>query len=289
MKKITILALAFLTACATSQKEKEGLEARYNHRMDSITNLMAMQDSAINEFISSFNEIELNLDSVAKKQNVISMELDKSKGELRGSAKIRINSQIEAINAIMDKNEAKITELNRRLKNSNVNIKEFKKTISLLNDQILEKNTEMEVLNGKLAIYRINVVLLQVAVDTLSGENYEKTKLIEEQTNVIHTAYYIVGKTKELSEKKIIDKSGGLLGIGKSKKLSEEFDTQHFSKIDYTQTLTIPIYSKKAKLITTHPFDSYILDKDNNKFTQMRIINPDKFWSASKYLVVATN
>jgi hypothetical protein len=57
--------------------------------------------------------------------------------------------------------------------------------------------------------------------------------------------------------------------------------------VDYTQVLSIPIYSKTAKVVTTHPADSYILDKDNNnQYTTLRIIQPERFWSASKFLVV---
>jgi hypothetical protein len=82
-----------------------------------------------------------------------------------------------------------------------------------------------------------------------------------------------------------------LLGIGKTEQLSANFDNSKFTKIDYTQTTTIAVNSA-MKIVTTHPTDSYTLEKDatdKNKVTNIVITNPEKFWSASKYLVVIKN
>ena len=38
--------------------------------------------------------------------------------------------------------------------------------------------------------------------------------------------------------------------------------------------------------MTSHPADSYSLDKDSNGQYVLRITNPDRFWSLSKYLVI---
>ncbi|MGZ4038226.1 MAG: hypothetical protein ACXVPQ_10395, partial [Bacteroidia bacterium] len=85
---------------------------------------------------------------------------------------------------------------------------------------------------------------------------------------------------------KIIDKTGGLLGIGKTSRLNSEIDPGNFTKIDYTKVQSIPINSRKAKLVTTHPSDSYTWNKENDQITALTITQPEKFWSASKYLVV---
>ena len=62
-----------------------------------------------------------------------------------------------------------------------------------------------------------------------------------------------------------------------------------FKTVDITQTNTIPINSKEAKLVTSHPSDSYKLQVENDKVTNIVITDPDKFWKASKYLVILTN
>ena len=99
----------------------------------------------------------------------------------------------------------------------------------------------------------------------------------------------MIGKTKELQEANLINKAGGLLGIGRTPKLSESFDKEKFTRIDYTQISSIPVNSDGVKIITIHPADSYILDKDTkdkNLVKSIVITNAEKFWSASKYLVI---
>jgi len=62
----------------------------------------------------------------------------------------------------------------------------------------------------------------------------------------------------------------------------------NFTKIDYTQISTIPVNSKKVELVTTHPDGSYKIEKNNDLVSDILITDPEKFWSASKYLVVLT-
>ena len=79
------------------------------------------------------------------------------------------------------------------------------------------------------------------------------------------------------------------MGLGKTARLNSNIDNNKYTKIDYTQTMTIPINSDGVKIVTSHPADSYTLDKDaKNKdmVINLTITNPEKFWSASKYLVI---
>ena len=289
MKKYFLIAAAGLVlySCNTNEKEMKAL----NHDRDSLMMLVNERDSSLNEFMISYDEIEKNLDAVAAKQDIISMNIDKQPKELKTSTKDRINAEIKAINDLMEKNRSKIAELNRKLKNSGSKIAGFEKMIQSLNEQVAQKDTELLALNTQLTSLNTQVAQLQTSVDTLSVVSSQQANTISEQTTSLHTAYYIVGKSKELQESKVIDKTGGLLGIGKSPKLSDAFDNSKFTRIDYTQTMSIPVNSD-GKIVTTHPKDSYELDKDTkdkDKIVNVRITNPEKFWSASKYLVVVKN
>ena len=69
------------------------------------------------------------------------------------------------------------------------------------------------------------------------------------------------------------------------KKLSENFNTQNFSQIDISTLKMIKLEAKKVKLITTHVADSYSVVETNDG-CNLYIQNAEKFWAASKYLVV---
>lgn len=284
MKKLILIALSavFIYGCNNRQAEID----QATHQRDSLSAIINERDSSINDFLTSFSEIQTNLDSVARKQNAISVNIDEQKGELKKSAKDQINDNIAAINEMMNKNRVKIAELNRKMKKQGARIAEFEKLIKSLNDQLAQKDQELTALNEKLNSLNSQVAQLQTTVDTMTQTSAVQRHTIEDQTVRLHTAYYTVGKTKELQTNKIIDRTGGLLGIGRTSKMNTNVDNSKFTKIDYTAVSTIPVGSKKMKMVTYHPADSYTLNKDKDMIVSVQISNAERFWSGSKYLVI---
>jgi hypothetical protein len=291
MKHVICLAAALLLLTSCNREELE----RSKQQRDSLMSIVNERNGAldereksINDFISSFNEVERNLDSVAARQQVLYLHADKARGDVKASQKDRINAQINAINNLMEENRNTITDLKRKLKGSSKLNQKLKETIATLQAQLAQKDSELAALNEKLAALNVQVAQLQTSVDTLTAQNSRRGKTIEENTATMHTAYYVIGKTKDLQEKGLIDRKGGLLGMGKTSKLSSNFDNSKFTKIDYTQTMSIPVNCSGVKIITSHPTDSYKMETGEKKdqVKNLVVINPDKFWSASKYLVV---
>jgi uncharacterized coiled-coil protein SlyX len=278
---IVPLLLVVLSACNQAELAKS------NQDKDSLIAVLNERDASINDFVTSFNDVERNLDSVAVRQHIINVTSDKP-NELKGAQRSHINSEIEAINNLMSQNRKKIAEINHRVKSSANKNRQLEKMIATLNDQLTQKNTELADLNAKLNALNAEVTLLQTSVDTLNARNGMQSQTIADETKALHTAYYIIGKSKELQNAKIIDRQGGLLGIGKTAKLTGDFDNSKFTQIDYTQTSSIAVNSD-MKIITSHPSNSYTLDKsdkDKDLVNNIVITNPEKFWSASKYLVI---
>ena len=52
---------------------------------------------------------------------------------------------------------------------------------------------------------------------------------------------------------------------------------------------SLPLNSKKAKLLSTHPSDSYTLEAGDDGMQTLKINNPSAFWKQTKYLVVMIN
>src|SRR4051812_42847136 len=114
MKKILFIAAIPLlfTACDHTKTEETNAAA------DSLTAVINERNASLTNFISSIDEIESNLDSVAAKQQIISLYVYKPGNESKGSKKEHINSEIQAINNLMTKNREKMESLSKRLNNS---------------------------------------------------------------------------------------------------------------------------------------------------------------------------
>src|ERR1043166_4787656 len=107
MKTLILAASASLLMISCNREEL----ARSNQQKDSLLTVLKEKDtdlgqkeSSITEFISSFTEVERNLDSIAARQNLITTNTDRSRGEFRATQKDRINENIKAINELMMSN-----------------------------------------------------------------------------------------------------------------------------------------------------------------------------------------
>ncbi|MEM8891318.1 MAG: hypothetical protein AAGD28_25295 [Bacteroidota bacterium] len=271
------------------QLEKENKE---------LTEQNQMQDSLMNDFISTFNEFEENLAVIKEKEQMIEMSAEDP--ELRKSSKDQIVSDIQMINDLLDRNRTLIDDLTAKVEKSERNNRRYLASISRLKKQLEERDTEVSTLKDELATMSFTVESLNGKVDTLNQVTRtltEETNLqtariaeqesqigeqldqIENQTTALNTAFYVMGSSKELKDKAVMN----------SKRLNNNFDEGAFTKINITEVQTIPLNTKKAKLLTSHPSDSYVLNEEGKEIASLEITNPERFWKTSKYLVVVTN
>jgi hypothetical protein len=87
----------------------------------------------------------------------------------------------------------------------------------------------------------------------------------------------------------VLTKEGGFIGMGKAEKLKADFNKTYFTQVDVSETTSIPLACKKAKLITVHPTESYKFDGPEGKIEKLIITNTEEFWSTSKYLVIVVD
>lgn len=285
MKKILfyVLVASIFVSCQNTgnNEELEKLKAE-NARLQGEA---YSRDSTINDYLMSFNQIQENLAVIREKENIITINA-KSGNELQQDDRDKINNDIQLINELMEKNKKKIASLRKKIKNADLKIAEFEKMIAMLNEQLADKDKEIAGLKEQLLALNFTIDKLNAKVDTLIEESEVKTEVINKQTDELNTAYYVIGTYKELKEHKILSKSGGFIGIGKTEKVQQDFDQNYFTKIDIRKSTEFPLNAKKAELVTAHPSDSYKLDTKDKKVVKITITNPDKFWKASKYLVI---
>jgi predicted nucleic acid-binding Zn-ribbon protein len=286
MKQLCVLFLTVILASGCENFKTQYEQA--SREKDSLLTLAIGKEAAIDSFISSFTEIEANLDNITQKQNMITSQT-KNSIEFSRDAKQRINESIQAINELMEKNKSELENLKKKLKGSNARISSLEKMIASLQEQIVQKDAELANLNSQLLSLNKNIDSLHVFIDTITADNTTKSQIISDQTSKLHTAYYVVGTYKELRDKNVLNKEGGFLGLGKEQKLKPDFNNEVFTRVDFTQLATIPVNTKGAKILTNHPSDSYRIDGDKKMVKSLMITDAEKFWKVSKYLVIVTN
>lgn len=275
-----LTASTILSSCTDYKSQIAQLQ---NEKQKLIQNA-AYKDSTINDFVSSINEIENGINAITEKKKLVASETG---NEVSTDAKARIQNRILEIDELLQNNKEKISALSKKLKNASFKIDGLEKMIADLNAQISTKDTEMLILNNQISSLNQTVNGLNTQVADLNKIASDKSTTIEKQTSKINTAYYAAGTYKELEAKKVVVKDGGFLGLGKAQMVKKDFDRNAFATIDITKLTSIPLKGDEVELLTNHPSDSYTLKVNATKTeSTLEINNPEKFWSASKYLVL---
>jgi DNA repair exonuclease SbcCD ATPase subunit len=277
--------MVFFVTLGCNQKEKQEI-ARLNKENQTLTLQTHQKDSAVNEIFQSLNTIESNLSEIKAKESIISVK-SSGKDEVTPEVRTRINDDIKVINDLMNKNKKEIARLNRLLKQSNLKSEEVDKKMAELTRQLGTRDSLIASLKTDLEKMNFSVASLNASLDTMKNQETQLKSTVSNKTKAMNTAYYVAGTKKQLLAENVISKQGGFVGIGRSNKLRPDFNETKFQRIDIRQLNEIPVNSKKIEIVTTHPKSSYEVEKNQDgNVDKIKITDPDKFWSASKYLVV---
>lgn len=291
MKKLIFALVIPVLVLAAGCNQKNEEIAMLKAKNDSLISMGFVKDSTVIDFVNAFNDIQSNLDSIKMQEKIISKSVEGS-SEVKTRAKDQINSDINMIYRLQQENKAMVASLRAKLKKSGIYSVELEQMVATLNKQIEEKDVQIAQLKDDLAKVNVQVtdlttkvVDLNANVVDLSTANTEQQQIIEEKTAEMNTAYYVIGTSSYLQEKKIITKEGGFIGLGRSKELTPEMNKSNFTRVDITQLKGLSIMKNKATLLTSHPKTSYRMT-GKNLSDSLVITNQKEFWSLSKVLVI---
>lgn len=284
-KHLLIFAVFVLavTSCNTKQGDYEALQAE----RDSLAQVQQRMQEEIDSYFATVNQIETNIEKIKNAEKVISMQPFGSDSDV--DTRNKITDDLSYINEMLKANREEIERLKKTINKSAIRSTELERTIVRLTKALEEEALKVKELEVKLEekdalIYQLSdeIETISSNMENLKEENQVQTSKIREQDEAINTAWYVFGTRNELKEQNIVTPQGW---FRPSRVLESDFNKNYFVRIDARKTKSIPLYSSRAKILSTHPKSSYSLEKENDSFTLL-ITDTDEFWSVSKYLVI---
>ena len=279
MKKLFIFAMCAMAMASCNEGAKKA-EAQAQAERDSLNQVIAQKDDEINDMMTTLIDIEEGFREITEAQSRVTL----AKNGEGTNTKQRITENFQFIQSMMQQNKDLIAKLQQQVRESSIKSDKLKKIIANLTETMEKKDQQITEMKEQLELKNIHIGELKYAINTmredaqaLQDENEAQSKTINAQDKQLNTAWYACGTEKELKGQQI---------LVKGKVLQGNFNKDYFTKIDIRVDNTIKLYSKSAKLLTTHPSSSYTLQPDANKQLTLRITDPQAFWSTSKYLVV---
>ncbi len=281
MKKIVFIAAVGLAIMFSAcQEKKNALDTVPVAQRDSLSRIIEQKENEINDMMATINDIEDGLREINAAEKRVSVA---RQGE-GSNQKLRIRENMEFIQSTMAQNRELVKKLQQQLRESSFKGDQLRRTIENLTAQLEEKEKMLQQLRAELEQKDIHIAEqaeriegLNKNVSSLVEETTQKQQTINTQDKQLHTAWYVFGTKRELKEQNIL-RDGDVLRAN--------FNKDYFTKIDIRIDKEIKLYSRSAKILTSHPASSYTLTQDANRQYVLRVTNPQQFWSTSKYLVV---
>ena len=270
--------LLLLVGCG--QKTDNTMELALAQQRDSLESIIQQKDNEINDIMGTMNDIETGFRAINEAEQRVSVAR-----QVEGvSSTERIRENMQYIQEAMQQNRELINKLRNQIRQGSVNSEQLRRTVDNLTRQLEEKDTQIRQLQAELQVKDVQIGELTEKVEDLSNnvntlreETTQKSQTISTQDKQLNTAWFVYGTKSELKEQNIIQDG---------KVLQSNFNREYFTKIDIRVDKDIRLYSRSAKLLTSHPASSYKLEQDAQKQYVLRIQNPQLFWSTSKYLVI---
>ena len=234
---------------------------------DSIVNLYALYIQKIKDNINEINKQELIINN--KKNNSDFIEEDTTD----------IIKSIKILSKKLQENESMILALNNAVKQEKDKNSQFSSQVTDLREEIAQSNREVYYLKEELNS-------MNASFEAIFKKYNLQNKKISDLNQKLNEVAYVIGSKSELLGNGVLTKSGGLIGIGKTRKLNSDLNTDYFTYVSKYKLPNIPLGYKTVRLMTAHPASSYRLSSSNEIIDSLIIINQDDFWRNSKFLVV---
>jgi hypothetical protein len=234
---------------------------------DSIVNLYALYIQKIKDNINEINKQELIINN--KKNNPDFIETDTTD----------IIKSIKILSKKLQENESMILALNNAVKQEKNKNSQFSSKVTDLGEEIAQSNREVYYLKEELNS-------MNASFESIFKKYNLQNKKISDLNQKLNEVAYVIGSKSELLDNGVLTKSGGLIGIGKTRKLNSDLNTDYFTYVSKYKLSNISLGYKTVRLMTSHPAISYKLSNSNEIIDSLIIINHDDFWRNSKFLVI---
>jgi hypothetical protein len=281
-----LILLISITGCSVKDSEDYKSVVSFNAYLQE---KVKEKEKELEEITNAMALIENNLSEIRKQEGVIgklTSDTDTSKAG-------KIEAMFSEISTYMEENQKMVALLDAKLKKEGNQNKGLANLLAQQKRAVLEKEQEIMQLQQTIDSLQVQLTLTienkNAEIKVRDKQLSQARKQLDEKEAAGTLAYYRAGSSKELIANQLIKKEGGILGAGKTLKLTNQFDTDLFKSINIKLFNELELGSSaKPKVLSAHPPESYYFVKTDGK-TYLKITNQEKFWSATRFLVIVTD
>ncbi len=268
---LAILAIIFGVMWSNASSKTKGLEK-------SNADLQQLYDTST----ATISEIQSSLDTFDKEL----MGTIGTASEIPGATPVE---RLANARAKIDEYKKLISNLESKLAASKGQLSSIQGIVDKLKRSVADKEKIVAELEGRVANLSSTLdserQTAQTEINLRESRIKEKEGIITNQNIESNRLYYVVGTRKQLLDSGIIDRKGGILGIGKVSTVRDADLAKYteFNLLD-TQEVSFPVTKKGYSILSNHVAASYDISKGGDQYV-LRVTDADSF-RKQKILVV---
>ncbi|MBQ8463614.1 MAG: hypothetical protein IJ544_05810 [Prevotella sp.] len=273
-----VAVTAVLTGCGGSGS------GNWQEERDSVMNVNEQQRQVLDDLTATLVEVSSSLDSIAVGEGML-----RESNEGPVLTKRQMLDNIAAFKETLAANKERLAELERNLAGRTDELAKLSTLVKHLNQELEAKQARINQLEEELQSANANIDRMRAEMNdmttTIGSQQDEinaQREAMQTQDEALNTGYYVIGTKGELKSKGLV--SGG--NIFKKKKVNYgSIEEEQFTKVDIRETTQFNIPSKKVKVLTEMPSDSYTIMTTGNS-SVLKVTNPSRFWGISNFLII---
>ena len=279
---LIVCGLAMLVvSCGPTKKELQA-------NIDSLNVELAQVNSEMENVMGILNDVQEGFQQINEAENRVNV---KNAENAPANVKEQVKADLAFIQAKMKENRERIAELEAKAEKGDKNAAALRRTVKNLKAELAAKEEQIAALKAELEAKNIRIQQLDTEVanltndkNALTAKNAANEKVIANQDKAMHTAWYVIAKKKSLKEQNVLTNTG----LFKQGDVMEAADVNKdgFTEIDIRKVVEIPVGAKKATILSAHPEGSYELVAGDDAMLTLKVLDPQTFWSVTRYLVI---
>lgn len=284
-KSIICLALGALLLSSCAGKDDKKIQED-SMKIATLTEEYNEATSFNDSLMLLMGDIYTGLDSINAQEGLLynmgSGDNTDRRAEIRQNL-ANIKARLNANKQVLDQMQAKLDASGNQNAVLNKTITQLKQRLESQDKKIADLETQLATAKEEITNLSNQVTETQEQVKTETAAKEQAQAEAAASDAAANTVYYAIGTNKELKKNGLLEKKF----LGQTKVLKgDEINLGYFTKVDKRNLKSIPTNSKKVKIWTSVPQESYRIVENADKTKTINILNPNEFWKYSPYLVI---
>lgn len=283
---IITIAVLILSSCS---KKAEEMNRQLETENKSLTTQLATAQDSKDSLIFLMNDIYTGMEQINEQEELLYNIRGNGDQVMQRQTIIenltRIQQELKMKQELLDKYNAQLNDKNDKNNILRSQVVALQDKLAKSESRVAELRQKVESLEAENGMLRQDLATSQEQIRTVTSANDSLTDRTVQQHNQLrqneadmNKVYYALGTKKEL-------KNNNILGKG-NKVLRDNYNQNYFTQADKRSLKYIDCKNKKAEVLTNQPTDSYHFQEGSGKIKTLIITNPERFWNASRYLVI---